>query len=198
MFEQLAPKPRTKNIRHADLLPSRPVWPLPMLNGRAPVVLTANPKSPGIELAYQRGTLFELLTAYPAGTPNGTTRHFMPNMMPAFAVRDGVITYAGKISYAYTVVVDHLNGWATYYSNLDFIFATPSSDKKLRRAEARVKAGDVLGYVGAAAPDAFKCLHFQLWKRDDNHFAPVDATPEMAQWSYVPWTDPRVTNAEAA
>lgn len=97
------------------------------------------------------------------------------------------------------MVVDHLNGWATYYSNLEFMFASPTSDKKARRAQARVKAGDVLGYVGGPAPDGFKCLHFQLWKRNGaSQFMPVDAEPEMAMWSYVPWTDPRLTNAEAA
>jgi len=195
----LDPKPRKKNLRYSDLLPSRPVWPMPMLNGRAPVVLATNPKAPGIELAYQRANTTDLLTTYPVGSVNGTARHFTPNMMPAFAVRDGEIIYAGKISHAHTVVVDHLNGWATYYSNLEFMFASPTSDKKTRRAQARVKAGDVLGYVGGPAPDAFKCLHFQLWKRNDaSQFMPIDAEPEMAMWSYVPWTDPRLTNVEAA
>ena len=148
---------------------------------------------PGIELAYQRANTTDLLTTYPIDSPNGTSRHFMPDMMPAFAVRDGVIVYAGKQQHSHTVVIDHLNGWATYYANLEFMFALPTSDRA-RRSTARVKAGDVLGYVGSPNPVAFKCLHFELWKREkDCHFAPVDPTQEMVMWSLLPWTDARLT-----
>ena len=96
------------------------------------------------------------------------------------------------------MVVDHRNGWATYYTNLEFMFATPT-DREPRRAPARVKAGDVLGYVGAPTPGAFKCLHFELWKRDEeSHFVAVDPIEEMSSWLVLPWTDERLTPVERA
>ncbi|MFT3693841.1 MAG: M23 family metallopeptidase [Kofleriaceae bacterium] len=169
-----------------------------MLNGRAPVQLVTSGKSAGIDLAYQRANAGELIDTYPVGSANGTARHFMPNMMPAFAVRDGVISYAAKQSCGHAIIVDHQNGWASYYANLEFMFAAPTGERS-RRASARVKAGDVLGYIGAPQPGNFKCLHFQLWKRDDGggHFEPVDTSQEMAMWSFVPWTDPRLTQEVA-
>lgn len=199
MLDLNVSKSRRRQInRRTDTLPaSPPVWPMPALNGRAPVVIPSNPKSPGIDLAYQRANVHDLMATYPVGTPNGTARHFMPNMMPAFAVRDGVIMYAGKQAHGHAVVVDHRNGWATYYANLEFMFAIPTSQEP-RRALARVKAGDVLGYVGAPAPGAFKCLHFELWKRDEeSHFNAIDPSNEMSSWLVLPWSDARLTPVEA-
>jgi len=193
MLEQISLKSRKREATRV-MAAAPPVWPMPVLNGRSPVVIAPNPKGHGIDLAYQRANSTDLLQTYPVGTANGTARHFMPNMMPAFAVRDGVITYAGKQAYGYAVIVDHRNGWATYYANLEFMFATPTEQ---RRSSARVKAGDVLGYVGAPAPNELKRLHFQLWKRDvECHFVPVDAISEMSGWLLTPWADARLTPAE--
>ena len=198
MFDQQIQKPRPRQpVRNTEPA-SPPVWPMPTLNGRAPVVIPSNSKSPGLALAYQRANVSELLATYPVDSANGTARHFMPNMMPAFAVRDGVIMHAGKQAHGYAVVVDHRNGWATYYANLEFMFATPT-DRESRRAPARVKAGDVLGYVGAPAPGAFKCLHFELWKMDEeSHFGPADAREHLGNWIQLPWTDERFNPSDAA
>ena len=198
MLDQQIQKSRRRRPSRNTEPASPPVWPMPTLNGRAPVVISSNPKSPGLDLAYQRANVSDLLATYPVDSANGTARHFMPNMMPAFAVRDGVITYAGKQAHGYAVMVDHRNGWATYYTNLEFMFATPTN-REPQRVPARVKAGDVLGYIGAPAPGAFKCLHFELWKRDEeSHFVAVDPGDEMSSWLVLPWTDERLTPVEPA
>ena len=49
-----------------------------------------------------------------------------------------------------------------------------------------MRAGDVIGYVGAPAPGAFKRLYFELWQRDrDRLFVPVDPRPHFATGSCV-------------
>ncbi|HLL23854.1 MAG TPA: M23 family metallopeptidase [Kofleriaceae bacterium] len=185
---------RSKHTVPATAPASPPVWPLPGLNGRSPVVLDGNPKSPGVELAYRRENESDLLTIYPAGGANGSNTHFMPNLIPAYAVRDGEIIYAGK----HAIVVDHRNGWATYYANLEHVFAMPTDERPRRRPE-HVKAGDVLGYIGSSAAGMLKCLHFELWKRDEEmHFNPIDPSAEMRSWLVLPWTDDRLTPTESA
>lgn len=171
---------------HRSMRTSRPVWPLPSLD-RNPTVIPRNYQ--GIDLAYQRTSPGELIDLYPANCANGTTEHFMPNSVPCFAVGDGVIAHAGKQAHGYAVIVDHQNGWATYYANLEHMFAIPTNRGARARAE-RVKAGDVLGFVGSAQPGTMKCLHFELWKLgDDNHYANVAPLQHMASWLVLPWTD---------
>lgn len=136
-----------------------PVAPLPALNGCAPIAVPSRCKSSGIDLAYE---------------------HEMPAFVPAFAVSNGVIAYAGKEPQGgYAMIVDHGNGWATYYANLEHMFARSTSTWARARAE-RVKAGDVLGYVGAPSSGAPRSLHFQLWKRaDEDRFEPVDVLSHL-------------------
>jgi murein DD-endopeptidase MepM/ murein hydrolase activator NlpD len=115
----------------------------------------------------------------------------MPSFVPVFAVRYGEIMYAGKTGHAHSLIVDHRDGWATFYSDLEHMFATPTVRS---RRTAWVRAGEVLGYVGAPAPGAMKCLRFELWKRDDQaRFNAVDPIRYMRSWSVLPWTDERLT-----
>jgi hypothetical protein len=174
---------------------SRPIWPLPSINGRPPVVVGPNRRGPGVGLAYARQTSSDLFAKYPPNTLNGTASHFMPDRIPVFAARDGEIAHVGGPQGAYCVLVDHLNGWATYYSNLEHAFARGRGLRAPRREP--VKAGDVLGYAGAGEGD-FKSLDFELWKRGDDHFEPIDPTAEMASWLVLPWLDYRLTPTEAS
>lgn len=173
----LALRTTRKRITRSAVMPgSPPVWPLPSLDGRTPALIATNPKAPGLELAYEN---------------DDGAEHYVPRHVPAFAVRDGEIMHAGGSAGRHSIVIDHLNGWATYYSNLEHLFATPT-DRRPRRT-AHVQAGDVLGYVGASG------LHFQLWKReDDGHFVPVDPTSEMTSWLVLPWSDERGTPPASA
>jgi len=153
--------------------PRQPVWPLPSLTGRLPIALTTDPKTAGLELAY--------------------ADMVVPDMTPAFAVGDGVITYAGKQLHGYAVVIDHKNGWASYYANLEHMFALPTNRGARARVE-RVKTSDVIGFVGAAMPDAPRCLHFELWRLGPHgHYEPTDALAIMRSWLIVPWRNERVS-----
>ena len=171
------------------------VWPLPSLNGRDPVVVECYSETRGaLDLAYARLDEDDLRMTYRPGSANGTGAHFMPNLMPAFAVQEGSIAFASKNS----IILDHGNGWATHYANLEHVFARPTRDRAPRRAE-RVKAGDVLGYVGAPLPGQFKRLQFALWRLDDDcHYAPLDPMPKLRDWLVLPWTDNSKTPTEVA
>ena len=148
-----------------------PVWPVPILNGQMPTVVDRGLKMPGIYLAYE------------IESP-------MPRFVPAFACAAGEIVYAGKGHDGYTLIVDHLNGWATFYSGLDHMFATPRIEIKTNKLE-RVKSGDVLGYVDLEHGE--HALYFELWKREeDSRFEPTTTTKHMATWALLPWTDENV------
>ena len=178
-------------VKHRKKAPIRlarspsPVWPLPALNGREPVVLTrVDDKPRGIELAYPRIDAGDAASQCPPGTPNGTEAHILPAMTPALAVDDGVILFAGRLGRGYGLILDHGNGWASHYANLEALCAIRTD--LYRPREQRVRAGDVVGYVGAPEPDAFKRLYFELWELDRaRHFAPVDPRLRLAGWKVV-------------
>lgn len=190
----------TPNVssRHRAI-PSLPVWPLPALHGRHPVVIPQDhPEVTGVNLAYAREGAGDLIVTYPLHGENGTAEHFMPDRVPVFAVRDGSITYAAKDGHTHSMVIDHGNGWSTYYANLEHMFARPTS-KRARRRLDYVRAGDVLGFVGAPVPGVFKQLRFELWTLDeDDELSPVDPRGELTRWRVLPWhQDARITTTES-
>lgn len=157
---------------------SSPVWPLPSLDGCAPAAVPRTSKVPGIDLAYPTG--------------RGASSHAMPHLTPALAVADGVITFAGNQERGYAVVINHNNGWASYYSGLATLFLQPTMRPRAR--QEHVVTGAVLGYVGDGA------LHYELWKLDDErHFEPVgDTLAHMTSWLVLPWNNNRLTPDQAA
>lgn len=170
-------KRRRKPIRLARS-PSR-VWPLAAINGRAPVVL--DQRARGVELAYPRMTPGDAISSCPIGSPNGTATHILPAMTAALAIDDGEIIFAGRFGHGFGMIIDHGNGWASHYANLQAIAAIRTD--LYRPRDQRVRAGDVIGYVGAPAPDAFKRLYFELWECDrDRRFVPVDPRAVLAGW----------------
>jgi len=161
-----------------------PVWPLPSLNGRAPVVLdAATDRAQGIELAYPRLDDSDAVDVCPPNTPNGTATHLMPQMAAALAVDDGVITFAGQLDEGLWMIIDHGNGYASHYANLQAMCAIRTD--LYRPREQCVYAGDTIGYVGAPAKGAFKRLYFELWKREKGRFSAIDPTPHLAAWKLV-------------
>lgn len=173
--------------------PSPPVWPLPALNGRDPVVMGACRRGNGVAIAYPRNHADDLTVTYPTTGLNGNVTHFLPDRMPVFAVRDGEITHVGGELRSQTILLDHGNGWATFYRNLESAFGTVHPN----RPNPRVRAGDVLGYAGVG--DAgFKSLDFELWRRDqDGEYEVVDPRGEMPRWLILPWSDERLTPVES-
>ena len=161
------------------------VWPLPVINGRDPVVLgTTSAERRGIELAYARIVSDDAIVAWPPRSPNGTETHLMPAMTPALSIDDGVITYAGRLGHGYGMIIDHGNGWASHYANLEALCAI-RTDLYCPR-DQRVRAGDAIGYVGAPAPGAFKRLYFELWQSNhEKHMMPVDPQTHLIAWKLV-------------
>ena len=178
--------PRLVKIRRPPIQISESsscVWPLAAINGRAPVVLDARCADlRGIDLAYPRMNITDASMSCPIGTPNGTIMHLMPPMTAALAIDGGEITFAGRLGNGFGIIINHGNGWASHYANLQAIVAIRTD---LYRPSAQyVRAGDAIGYVGAPTPDAFKRLHFELWERDrDRVFVPVDPRPHLASWT---------------
>ncbi len=194
-------KRRRKPIRLARS-PSR-VWPLAAINGRAPVVLDPpGPGQRGVELAYPRMGPDDAISSCPIGSPNGTAAHILPAMTAALAIDDGVITFAGRLGHGFAMIIDHGNGWASHYANLVTVVAIRTD--LYRPREQRVRAGDVIGYVGAPATDAFKRLYFELWECDrDRRFVPVDPRAHLAGWKPLEHHDaftpaPPIARTEAA
>ena len=194
-------KIRRPSIRISDS--SSCVWPLASINGRAPVVLDARCADlRGIALAYPRMDITDASMSCPIGTPNGTITHLMPAMTAALAIDAGVITFAGRLGHGFGIIINHGNGWASHYANLQAIVAIRTD--LYRSRDQHVRAGEAIGYVGAPEPDAFKCLHFELWERDrDRVFVPVDPRPHLAGWTLRHHYDafmpaPTVARTEAA
>lgn len=183
--------------------PSARVRPLASINGRAPVELDARPGDRrGIDLAYPRIDPTDAIASCPIDTPYGTATHLMPAMTPALAIDGGEIIFAGRLGHGFGLIINHGNGWASHYANLQTVVAIRTD---LYRPPAQyVRAGDTIGYVGESAPGAFKQLHFELWERDrERHFVPVDPRPHLATWKLVEHRDaftpaPPIAKREAA
>jgi hypothetical protein len=168
---------------------SQPVWPLAALNGREPVVLATGSRHNGIELAYARVYADDAIESCPPGSANGTHTHLMPHMTAALSFDDGEITFAGRHGHGYGILINHNNGWGSYYANLEAIAAI-RTDIYRPRAQ-HVRAGDVIGYVGAPSPGAFKRLYFELWQRDRSHvFVPVDPRTRLGESKVLRHYDP--------
>lgn len=180
-------------------VPSLPVFPLPVLHGRQAVPIDLDDDDTEVELAYPRDGVGDLVPTYGLNCPNGTGDHFMPDRVPVFAVRDGEITYAAKEGHAYAMVIDHGNGWATFYGHLEHMFASETTIKGRRRCTQRVKAGDILGWVGSPNERGFKRLRFELWTFDeDGELSAVNPRGELSRWRALPWSEDRFAQADIA
>jgi len=181
---------------------SQAVWPLAALNEREPVVVATGGRHDGIELAYARVYADDAIESCPPGSPNGTHTHLMPHMTAGLSFDDGEIMFAGRHGHGYGIIINHNNGWASYYANLEAIAAIRTDVYRPRTQH--VRAGDVIGYVGAPSPGAFKRLYFELWQLDRSHeFVPVDPRVRLAESKilrhYDPFTPaPPTSQAEAA
>jgi len=179
------------------------VWPLASINGRAPVAFdTRCAELRGVELAYPRMETADAVESCPIGSPNGTATHLMPPMTQALAIDGGEITFAGRLGNGFGMIINHGNGWASHYANLQTLVAIRTD---LYRPRAQyVRAGDTIGYVGSREPNAFKSLYFELWQRDlERVFVPTDPRPHLAAWKLVERSDaftpaPPSARAEAA
>lgn len=178
----------------------QPVWPLPRLNDQAPVLLVHEPSDPAVELAYEHphdpdGPLVRSTKS------RSTGGFFLPPRTPVFSVFDGRIMYAGKHADGHVLIVEHANGWMTYYRHLEHMFAL-STDRY--RSPQRVRAGDILGWAGHARAAPLRAIRFELWKLDEHcGYVAIDPIRFMRRWRLMPWhesasergTPPQTTRA---
>jgi len=135
------------------------VWPLPIWNGRKPVISNEfNPKPgkqagmthPGADIMYKR------LNNEMAKHPEGTKGFFVPsNRIPVFAVGKGVVAQIGKSTLGHSVIIDHRNGYYTFYQHL--------TAQGLPVKSAAVAAGTPIGIVGHGQETPINHLHFEIW-----------------------------------
>lgn len=164
------------------------VFPVPSLGDRHAVISDgfgsprarangSKEKHLGADLMYRRRDARDLIATYPPGTTNGTKGYFMPDGVPALAASAGVVGFAGATPVGHTVIIDHPNGWATYYTHLRSL-AVARGD--------HVAAGRTIGIIGGSPADARRLhhLHLELWPRG-NRASAVDPAPYLAAWSRV-------------
>jgi hypothetical protein len=105
-----------------------PVWPLPELEGRRPVIISA-PSEDHIDLAYERAT-----------------GPYVPARTPVFAVKSGVIIGVTQSDAGRSITIDHRNGFMTSYDGLADTIVRP-----VGWCRRRVERGEIIGYLAASA-----------------------------------------------
>jgi murein DD-endopeptidase MepM/ murein hydrolase activator NlpD len=86
-----------------------------------------------------------------------------PYGAPIYAAFDGVISYAGpQGGYGRVIVIAHGDGISTAYGHMSSFV----------RTSGRVRAGDLIAYVGAAGDATGPHLHFEV-RRDGAQFDPL-------------------------
>ena len=174
----------TTLTRNLDDNPSLlPVFPLPCLNGRPPVLLLFDHAGLGIDVAYEKKP-----------TPGGalvraalreTTLYCVPQPTPVFAVSDGEVIDVRELRSGARIVIEHANGWFTTYDGLEYSFI-----ELARERSVPVKAGDVLGNLGRSRAGPLKPLHFELWRTiRRQRFVQVDPIRHMRRWHRIDWND---------
>jgi hypothetical protein len=95
---------------------------MPVWNGRKPVISNefkpqpgnqAGMTHPGVDIMYKR------LPDESAKLPEGTKGYFVPSdRIPVYAVASGIVTQSGKNPLGHSVIIDHGNGYSTFYQHL--------------------------------------------------------------------------------
>lgn len=183
------------------------VWPVPTLRTKDGAVYQAvisdgvgTPRGDdvhrGVDIMYKRRNAADR-PEYPKGPAGGgTPGFFAPPLTPVVAAKDGTIWSSAKTARGGTVVIDHGKPFATYYTHLaQLAFPEHQDGRRVNTADAtepgpvtRVKAGDIIGFMGADPMDASKTrhLHFAVWHGGTDEHA-VDPAPEMTHWPRPAW-----------
>jgi hypothetical protein len=170
------------------------VFPVPSLGDRAAVISNPFKASAhlGVDIMFKRRDARDLIAAFPAGTSNGTPLFFIPDSVAALAASAGVVTFAANTPVGHTVIIQHPNGWTTYYTHLTTLVVAKGQ---------QVTAGQMLGAIGANPKDGQHLvhLHFELWKGRKRSGA-IDPAPYLAAWSRMvsPWSPNRTTLVSSA
>lgn len=170
-------------------------WPLPRWNGYEPAISDGfnsmrtdtrghQVKHLGVDIMYPRRNAADQRDRYPPRTKHGSRNYFMPDAVPVLAVRDAKVWSAGMTPRGYSIVLDHSPPWASYYTHLAEMFVQPT---RRGQSDQRVRAGDIIGHVGADPLDGegLMHLHLELWYRGARVSA-IDPAPLMTTWLIAP------------
>lgn len=165
------------------LVHSPPVFPLPVVDERSPILLVFDPCDLAIEMAYERRPRPEGTRV--RSTLRDTQLYFTPPLTPVLAVNDGLIVYARKHEGGHAIIIDHGNAWLSAYHRLEHMFVTPSDRRP--GGGIRVHAGDVLGYLAASGPGPLLPLRFELYHRERGDYEAVDPLRFIRGWRKLSW-----------
>jgi hypothetical protein len=138
------------------------VWPMPVWNGRNPVITNGFDPTPSAKWGMKHAGVDIMYLRHPhesARLPEGHKRFFVPSeRIPVYAVGNGVVIQSGKNPLGHHVIIDHGNGYHTFYQHLTANGLPPKS--------ARITAGMPIGFVGHNPfPGGYPLnhLHFEIW-----------------------------------
>jgi len=133
---------------------------------------------------YARRDRRDQLAAFPPKTPHGSVGSFMPDGIRSSRCAMARCGRPSARRAATRVVLDHGPPWATFYQHMSEMFVDAT---QRARSGQRVRAGDILGYVGADPLDGegLMHLHFEVWYRGGPDAA-IDPAPLMTAWQVLP------------
>jgi hypothetical protein len=163
---------------------TEPICPLPELYGRAPVVLVRDDDSDlGVEIAYESQD-DPLGTRIRVTTRTGLAPFYVPPYTPVLAAADGVVRFAAQHASGHRILIEHSDGWLSYYARLQQSFVVPTSR---RLTPQDVKAGQMIGHAGRVHEHPPKPMRFELWFRDEHGYKQIDPTRLMRHWRLLRW-----------
>jgi len=81
-----------------------------------------------------------------------------PNGTPIYATADGIVAFAGVCNgYGNFIKLNHQNGYKTGYAHMS---------KMVVSTNAKVKKGDLIGYVGSTGTSTGNHLHYEVYYND--------------------------------
>lgn len=115
---------------------------------------------------------------------DGSPMFFAPPGTEVLAARDGSVWMSGDTERGRSVILDHGKPWATYYTHMERLALPLVNRGKTAAGDVyRVKAGDVIGYMGGDPMTAphLRHLHFAAWYKGPERCA-VDPERAMVSW----------------
>ncbi|MEO5922639.1 MAG: M23 family metallopeptidase [Bryobacteraceae bacterium] len=107
-------------------------------------------------------------------------KHYGVDMMAAkgtdvHAVADATVAFSGRQSgFGNVVILDHGNGYKTYYAHLSKI--EPTAKKG-----AMISRGELIGLVGSTGHSTAPHLHFEV-RQNNNYIDPFDESHQLDFW----------------
>jgi murein DD-endopeptidase MepM/ murein hydrolase activator NlpD len=140
-------------------------WTLPTVTRDNPAV--ARTVGPGACGAVYTGSVGDQIFSWPSATNYISGYRFQPEInhfgidiggsigVGIYAADDGVVVYSGWNDYGYgnLIIIDHGNGWQTYYAHLDIVYTSCGES---------IADGAQIGLMGSTGNSSGPHLHFEM------------------------------------